>query len=77
MVSFRLFPGNLLNDFFSFVIEFAIPFGIINYFLIFYRDRYKKILERYSAPKRKYAFIYSITVTLFALFSAFVYNIFK
>jgi hypothetical protein len=77
LISLSIFPGTLLNDFFSFAIEFALPFGVLNYFLIFYRDRYKKILEKYSAPKRKYAYIYSVSIALFALFSAFIYSIFR
>ncbi len=77
LISLSIFPGTLLNDFFSFAIEFALPFGVLNYFLIFHRDRYKKILERYSAPKKKYAYIYSVSIALFALFSVYVYVIFR
>ncbi|MDD3141896.1 MAG: hypothetical protein PHX08_23435 [Lachnospiraceae bacterium] len=77
IISIDVFPGTLLNDFFAFTIEFALPFGILNYFFIFYKDKYKKIIDKYSAPKRKYAFIYSTTTTLFALLSAVIYIIFK
>ncbi len=77
LIDIEIFPGNILNYFISFTIEFALPFGLLNYFLIFYNDRYKKIIERYSAPKRKYAFIYSQSVIWFALFSAYIYYIWR
>lgn len=77
LIHLNVFPGTLLNDFFSFAIEFALPFGVLNYLLFFYRDRYKIILEKYPAPKRKYAYVYSLSIILFALFSAFIYSIFR
>jgi len=77
LISLNIFPGTLLNEFFSFAIEFALPFGVLNHFLIFHRDRYKKILEKYPVPKIKYAYMYSLSIILFALFSAFIYSIFR
>ncbi|MDD4972227.1 MAG: hypothetical protein PHT07_22595 [Paludibacter sp.] len=77
LISLDIFPGNMLNGFFAFTIEFALPFGILNYFLIFHKDRYIKILEKYPIPKRKYAFIYSSIITLFAFFSACIYSVFS
>lgn len=73
-IQIDVFPGHILNSFSEFVIEFALPFGIINYFLIFYNNRYVKIVEKYSNIKIAYATIYSITVVLGALFSAFLYG---
>jgi hypothetical protein len=70
----NLFPGHILNSFSAWVIEFALPFGIINYFLIFYKNRYIKIVEKYSNTKPAYLFIYSTSVIFGALFSAFLYG---
>ena len=74
LIHIELFPSKMLNSFSSFAIEFALPFGIINYFLIFYNDRYVKIIKKYSNMKNRYAPIYSITILLTALFSAFIYG---
>ncbi|WP_155960773.1 hypothetical protein [Flavobacterium daejeonense] len=74
LIHINLFPSKMLNSFSSFAIEFALPFGIINYFLIFYNDRYVKIIKKYGNMKTSYAFIYSAIVALVALFSAFLYG---
>ena len=65
-----------IDHFINFTIEFAVPFGILNYFLIFHKDRYKKIIEKYPKPKR-YAFPYSAIVVLGAFISAVLYGIFN
>lgn len=70
-----IFPGTLIDSFVTFTIEFALPFGILNYFLIFYKDRYKIIIEKYSAPPEKLAFIYSAIVALAAFASAILYGV--
>ncbi len=74
LIHIEIFPGDLLNSFSAFAIEFALPFGIINYFLIFYKNRYEKIVENYSNLKTAYALIYSTIIALAALFSAFLYG---
>lgn len=70
-----IFPGTLIDSFVAFTIEFALPFAILNYFFIFHKDRYKIILEKYSAPPEKLAFIYSASVTLAAFASAILYGV--
>lgn len=69
-----IFPGTLIDSFLAFTIEFALPFGILNYFLIFYKDRYKRIIEKYPSPPEKIAFIYSSLVALAAFVSAILYG---
>ena len=66
LVFINLFPGDLLDKFLSFSIVFALPFGFLNYFLIFYKDRYKTILKNYSTPPNLYAFSYSMIVVSLA-----------
>ena len=70
-----IFPGTLIDGFLAFTIEFALPFGVLNYFLIFHKDRYKRIVEKYPAPQKKIAFIYSTTVALAAFITAIIYGI--
>jgi hypothetical protein len=74
LITINLFPGRMLDSFLAFAIEFALPFGIINYLLIFYKNRYTKITKKYEIMKVRYAPIYSIVVACAALFSAFLYG---
>ena len=69
-----LFPGDLLDNLIAFIIEFVLFWGILNYFLIFHKKRYKKILLKYGEFKTNYAVIYGITITLLSFFSAILYS---
>lgn len=71
----NLFPGEMINGFLSFTIEFAMPFGIINYFLIFYNKRYELIIKKNKNNKIKYALIYSLVILLTTLISANLYGV--
>ncbi|MFC0878905.1 hypothetical protein ACE01N_20090 [Saccharicrinis sp. FJH2] len=71
----NIFPGDMIDGFLSFAIVFATPFFIINYFLIFYKDRYKKIVDKYHIKKGNYAMPYSMVIALGAFISAITYSI--
>ncbi len=73
--SIDIFPGKLIDGFVTFTIEFALPFGILNYFLIFYNNRYEKITQKYKDIKFRYAPIYSFTIAIVAFVSAILYGI--
>jgi len=75
LIDMDIFPGDLLDSFFSFAVEFALPFGLLNYFLIFHKNRYEKIIEKYKILKIRYGSIYSITMILGAFISAILYEI--
>lgn len=70
-----IFPGNLLDSFVTFVIVFASPFVVLNYFLIFYNNRYEKILTKYKHIKVRYGAVYFVIITLGAFVSAILYGI--
>lgn len=67
------FPGRILNGFLSYVLEFMSIIGIINYFLVFYKDRYKKIVEKYDPKKSAIFGYYSFSVLIITLINAFSY----
>jgi hypothetical protein len=69
-----IFPGRMLNGFTVFLIQFASPFIIINYFLIFYKEKYKKLLVKYPDYKGKIVIIYGVFSALLAFASALLYN---
>lgn len=73
----NIFPGELLNNFIAFTIQFAAPFAILNYFLIFHKERYKSLVEKYKNYNGKYALIYSIVIALLAFISAILYGLLK
>jgi hypothetical protein len=47
LLEFPSIAGTRLISGLSFFIQFTLVFCFVNYFLIFYRDRYKKILKKY------------------------------
>lgn len=53
-----IFPGDRLDGMLNGTILFFIPFFILNYFLIFWRNRYKKLIEKYEYKNGKYSMIY-------------------
>lgn len=75
LFSIDLFPGMMLDKVIVFIVIFALPFGILNYFLIFSKNRYKRIIERYPNPPSRCAFIYSSVVAIGALITAILYGI--
>ena len=44
-----LFPGTRIDAFFSFFVTYLLPFLLLNYILIFYKDRYKDIIKRHPS----------------------------
>lgn len=71
----NFFPGDMIDGFLSFALVFATPFFIINYFLIFYKDRYQKIIEKYHVENGNYAMPYSMIIVFGAFISAIIYGI--
>jgi len=70
-----IFPGNMINGSLSFIIEFASPFILLNYFLVFRNNRYKKIVEKYKNMKFKYCKYYCISMLICTFLSAILYGI--
>jgi len=48
-----IFNAHPLNDFVSVIITFIAPFAILNYLLIFNNERYKNIIQKYTAQDGK------------------------
>ena len=71
----NIFPGDMIDGFLSFALVFATPFFIINYFFIFYKNRYKKIIDKYHVKDGNYAMPYTFVIVLGAFISAIIYSI--
>ena len=63
--------GTKINDFIEYCIQFCTPFAILNYFLIFYKNRYEKLIKRYPNVDRKIPLVYfmgSLTFFIIVIF---------
>ncbi len=76
-IEIDIFPGDSIDGFLSFSAQFALPFVILNYFLIFYKKRYEKILIKYNNIKIRYVLIYCFSMIGGAFLSAVIYGIIK
>lgn len=51
----------------SFLLSFTLPFIVMNYFFIFHREKYKKILIKYSNTPKRVALLY-VNITVVSTF---------
>ena len=49
----NIFPGTMLDSFFSSFITLFLPFLVLNYLLIFHKKKYEKLLEKYDYENGK------------------------
>jgi len=64
--------GTRINSAIAFFIQFALVFCLINYFLIFYKDRYKKIIKEYPYSGGRIIRNYIFITAGSSLFTAFI-----
>ncbi len=75
-LNFDFFPDNLIFNTAAFLIQFALPFILINFLLILRNKRYEKIIIKY--PKNKggnFAFFYIISSALISFVSVILYGL--
>jgi len=48
----------------------CLPFAIVNYFLIFHKDRFEKLIIKYPIPDKRYGGYYVVTILLVFLVTA-------
>ena len=58
----------------SFALTFALPFFIVNYFLIFHRSRYEQILKKTPKSNTNIALTYSLTTIISTFLTAIYYG---
>jgi len=69
--------GTAINSAIAFFIQFFLGIFIIDYFLIFYKDRYLKYMDKYKDRNGKFGVYYTIISLLVAVFSTILYSILK
>jgi hypothetical protein len=74
LLHFNLTPIKSINTPISLSIEFLMPCYLINYFLIFYKDKYHNILEHYPETKIKYSVIYVFSIIILFILSSILYG---
>lgn len=68
LLEIDFFPGTMLDSFAMFLLQFAFPSFLLNFFSIFHRDRYKRLIVKYSDRKGKALVMYMfITIGLFII----------
>jgi hypothetical protein len=76
-IAINIFPGTILNSASGFIVYFASPFILLNYFLIFHHDRYKKLVEIYPNSNGKLAMVYGFCSVLIGFISMILYGTLK
>lgn len=75
IIPIDIFPGTKIAAFVSFFISYLLPFLLINYYLIFYKEKYKAILLKYKYRNGKLFLSYffgSIGVMILYFFVSFL-----
>ena len=67
-----IFSARPLNGFISVIITFFIPFLLLNYLLIFNKDRYKKLIEKYGVGDGKLYKTYALLTIGIAIIPAVI-----
>lgn len=62
-----------MNAFLAYSIEFVLPFFVLNYYLIYYKNKYVKLIEVHTVGKTNYIMIYAILTVVFFIISTVLY----
>ena len=76
ILNINIFPGDVIDKVVSSIINFGTPFIVLNYFLVFYKKRYEKIVEQYQDRKQNIAFPYAIISMALSAITVIVYSIY-
>lgn len=57
-IKVNILPGTILDSFIKGFILYFLPFLLFNYFMIFYKNKYKRLIERYEYHNGKLFIVY-------------------
>lgn len=77
LVKIEIFPIPMLNSFAGFVIQYASLFILLNYFLIFHNERYKKLIEKYPHRNGRFAMGYIFISVSLGFISMILYGVLR
>ena len=75
IIPIDIFPGTKIDAFVSFFLSYLLPFLLINYYFIFYKEKYKSMLKKYKYYNGKFFMAYflsSIGALILFFFVAFL-----
>ncbi len=72
-----IFPGERIDFMFRFFVMYMLLPLLLNYFLIFYKDRYKQLEEKYIFHNGKYFFWYLIISLMTPMVVFITYYLFQ
>jgi hypothetical protein len=73
LVEIDLFPGTIINNAVGFFIQFGTPFILLNYFLIFYKEKYITLIKKFPDKKGKLALTYVLCSAWIGFFVTMLY----
>ena len=80
IIPIDIFPGTKFVALISFFVSYLLPFLLINYYLIFYKEKYKQILLKYTYHNGRYFLSYFFgsigLLILYFLVAFFVVKVF-
>jgi hypothetical protein len=76
LLTLDIFPGDVIDNVISAIINFATPFIILNYFLVFQKNRYEKIVSLYQDGKLNIAFPYAVISVCLSAITVLMYGLF-
>lgn len=77
IIKIDIIPLPIFNSFLGFVIQYASIFIILNYFLIFRKERYKVLIEKYPNKNGKIGMIYVMCSVLIGYIFMILYGILR
>ncbi|MEI8201623.1 MAG: hypothetical protein WCH34_01335 [Bacteroidota bacterium] len=75
-VILNIIPGTKLNSTFSFIVKYGLVFIVLNYFLIFYKNRYEKLILKYKPFSGNSVAFYGAISTILAFMLTILVGIF-
>jgi hypothetical protein len=76
-IKMNILPVKQLNNSLSFLIQYVLPFIIINYIFIFHKKRYISLIEKYSSSKNICGNIYLYSVIFFTATIVFAWGFYS
>jgi len=74
-IHLSLLPSERINYGLSFIIQYFVPLVVLNYLLVFRKNRYLTFIDKYQTSKNNSGKIYVISVLVFANIALIIYGL--
>lgn len=76
LLTISIFPGEILNSVSEYMLEFVLPFILMNYLFIFNKRNYEKLIIKYELSVKNYAFIFCVSVIIISFITVIISGLF-